>query len=137
MAKDWAAVSRAITTRMEELGLKQAEVKARSGLALQTVRELQLNLTSRDRPKRTLAAMSEALEWPSDHLSLVLEGKDPGEAAGSDLMVPTLRAVVAEFKNLRDIVERHEAELVELRALKAAIQSDSAAGKETRPDEPR
>ncbi|WP_447006643.1 hypothetical protein ACRAKI_09270 [Saccharothrix isguenensis] len=111
MSKDWDAVSVAITTRMAELDMKQTELKERSGLALQTVREIQLNLQPRDRSKRTLAALSEALGWPSDHLWLVLEGKDPGDPDASDPVLAELVALKGAITVLTDRVDAIERRL--------------------------
>ncbi|MBW4717411.1 hypothetical protein [Saccharothrix obliqua] len=106
MAKDWAAVATAITTRMAELDMKQAELKAESGLSLQTVREIQQNLQPRDRSKRTLAALSEALKWPRDHLWLVLEGHDPGDPDADD---PVLKQLAELREQVNSITARLEA----------------------------
>lgn len=111
MAKDWAAVATAITTRMAELDMKQSELKERSGLALQTVREIQLNLQPRDRSKRTLAALSDALGWPSDHLWLVLSGIDPGDPDESDPLLAELVAIKGAITVLTDRVEAIEQRL--------------------------
>ena len=111
MSKDWDAVSAAITTRMAELDMKQTELKERSGLALQTVREIQLNLQPRDRSKRTLAALSDALGWPSDHLWLVLEGKDPGDPDAGDPVLSELKALKALVTTLTDRVDAIERRL--------------------------
>ncbi|MFD4673725.1 XRE family transcriptional regulator [Lentzea sp. NPDC058450] len=111
MAKDWAAVATAITTRMAELDMKQSELKERSGLALQTVREIQLNLQPRDRSKRTLAALSDALGWPSDHLWQVLSGIDPGDPDESDPLLAELTAIKGAITVLTDRVEEIERRL--------------------------
>ncbi|MFD9734257.1 XRE family transcriptional regulator [Umezawaea sp. NPDC059074] len=111
MSKDWDAVSAAITTRMAELDMKQTELKERSGLALQTVREIQLNLQPRDRSKRTLTAMSEALGWPSDHLWLVLEGKDPGDPDAGDPVLTELAVLKDAITVLVDRVDAIERRL--------------------------
>lgn len=69
--KDWDAVAAAIQARLSELDLTQAELAARAGVAPETVRELRMNLHPRRRSPRTLSALSEALGWPTDHLSAV------------------------------------------------------------------
>jgi len=55
--------------------MTQADLAARAGVALMTVRELQNNLQPRRRNPRTLAAVSEALGWPGDQLARILEGQ--------------------------------------------------------------
>ncbi|HJQ46897.1 MAG TPA: helix-turn-helix transcriptional regulator [Amycolatopsis sp.] len=69
--KDWDAVAAAIQARLTELDMTQSELAARAGVAPETVRELRLNLHPRRRSPRTLGALSEALSWPTDHLSTV------------------------------------------------------------------
>ena len=75
MAKDWDAVATAIRARMTEIDMTQADLAARAGVALMTVRELQQNLTPRRRNPRTLSAVSEALGWPADQLARILDGQ--------------------------------------------------------------
>ena len=53
MSKDWQAVSDAISTRLDELEMTQAELSHRAGVALETVRELHRNLKPRRRSPRT------------------------------------------------------------------------------------
>jgi hypothetical protein len=118
VAKDWDAVAAAITTRMAELDMKQTELKQRSGLALQTVREIQQNLQPRDRSKRTLAALSEALGWPTDHLWLVLHGENPGDPDAGD---PVLAELALMKEALTTITDRLDA--IERRLADADAQS--------------
>ena len=79
MTGDWTAVASAINQRMTELGLSQGEVIKRSGLAKQTVSDIQNNTIQRNRSRRTLEALSGALDWHLDHLAAVLEGRTPPE----------------------------------------------------------
>jgi hypothetical protein len=52
------------------------DVAARAKVSLTTLRELQHNLNPRRRRPQTLAAVSEALGWPTDYLARVLAGED-------------------------------------------------------------
>lgn len=109
MTKDWDAVAAAIRARMAEIDLTQADLAARAGVALMTVRELQHNLQPRRRNPRTLAAVSEALGWPGDQLARVLEGQPPLDVDQGDPVLAELDAVRAEltavFRRL-DAIER-------------------------------
>ena len=94
MTEDWTAVARAINERMNELGLRQRELAERSHVSQAIVRELQHRTVERRRSKRTLEALSLALEWHPGHLSAVLAGRKPlrpGETAVSytHLTLPT------------------------------------------------
>lgn len=84
MAKDWDAVAEAISARLVELEMTQAELASRAGVALMTVRELQHNLTPRRRSPRTLNAVSEALGWPPDRITQILDGDATGGAEEVD-----------------------------------------------------
>lgn len=79
MTGDWAAVANAVKQRMAELGLRQGAVIKRSGLTKQTVGEIENNSKERNRNRRTLEALSKALEWHPDYLAAVLEGRTPPE----------------------------------------------------------
>lgn len=80
MTEDWAAIARAITQRVNELGLRQRELAKRSHVSQAIVRELQHNVVERRRSARTLEALSVALDWHPEHLSAVLAGRTPPEA---------------------------------------------------------
>lgn len=86
MAEDWEAVASAISGRLAELRTTQMDVAARARISLTTLRELQHNTSPRQRRPQTLAAVSEALGWPSGYLTKVLHGEDAG-------LIPTRRGI--------------------------------------------
>lgn len=113
MSKDWDAVATAIKSRLEELDMTQAELAQRAGVALQTVRELQHNLTPRRRSPRTLAAVSEALGWPADHLVAVVSGANPGDPDADDPVLVELDTIHEALKVITgrlDAIERQLAD---------------------------
>jgi hypothetical protein len=75
VVEDWAAVARAISRRMTELGINQRELIERSQVSKATVGELYHNSAQRRRSIRTLEALSMALEWHPQHLIAVLKGQ--------------------------------------------------------------
>ncbi len=75
MSEDWAAVAQAISQRMTELGINQAELIERSQVSKATVGELYHNSAQRRRSARTLEALSMALGWHPQHLAAVLKGQ--------------------------------------------------------------
>lgn len=77
MAQDWAAVARAIDTRLAELNWRQRELAERAQVSVAIVRELHRNTAQRRRNARTLEALSLALGWHPDHLDAVLRGHTP------------------------------------------------------------
>ena len=77
--QDWAAVARAIDTRLAELNWRQRELAERAQVSVAIVRELHRNTTQRRRSARTLEALSVALGWHPEHLDAVLRGHTPPE----------------------------------------------------------
>jgi transcriptional regulator with XRE-family HTH domain len=106
VAKDWDAVAEAIRARLVEIDMTQADLAARAGVALMTVRELQHNLQQRRRSPRTLAAISEALGWPADQLARILEGEPADDPDAED---PVLAEFDAVREDLTAIVRRLDA----------------------------
>lgn len=106
MAKDWEAVAAAIRARLVEIDMTQADLAARAGVALMTVRELQHNLQPRRRNPRTLAAVSEALGWSAEQLARILEGEPAADVDADD---PVLAEFDAVREDLNAIVRRLDA----------------------------
>jgi ribosome-binding protein aMBF1 (putative translation factor) len=77
VTEDWAAVSKAIRKRVDELGWRQRELAARSQVSQSTVREIQHHTAERQRSTRTLEALSIALGWHPEHLDAVLRHHRP------------------------------------------------------------
>ena len=109
MARDWAAVAQAMKSRLAELDMTQAELIQRSRLAPMTIRELLFNTAQRRRSDQTLAAVSEALGWPSGYLSAVAEGRDPGDPDADDPVLDelaTLKETVTAISSRLDAIEQ-------------------------------
>jgi transcriptional regulator with XRE-family HTH domain len=85
--ENWAAVARAISGRVRELGWRQRELAERSHVSVAVVREIQRHTVERRRSPRTLEALSAALGWEPGHLHRVLRGhpQQPGGQAAPDL----------------------------------------------------
>ncbi len=113
MTDDWAAVARAISDRLEDTRVTQMDVAARAKISLTTLRELQHNISARRRRPQTLAALSEALGWPTDYLANVLGGQQvqthPDEAG--DPVLDSLSSLERELHALRDRVDQIEQHL--------------------------
>jgi transcriptional regulator with XRE-family HTH domain len=77
VAEDWAAVARAIDTRLAELNWRQRELAERAQVSVAIVRELHRNTTQRRRNARTLEALSLAMGWHPEYLDAVLRGHTP------------------------------------------------------------
>jgi len=72
--ENWAAVARAISDRVRELGWRQRELAERSHVSVAVVREIQRHTVERRRSPRTLEALSVALGWEPEYLDRVLKG---------------------------------------------------------------
>jgi len=72
--ENWAAVARAISDRVRELGWRQRELAERSHVSVAVVREIQRHTVERRRSPRTLEALSVALGWEPERLDRVLKG---------------------------------------------------------------
>ncbi|MFC7612342.1 helix-turn-helix domain-containing protein [Actinokineospora soli] len=105
MSKDWQAVADAINARLDELEMTQKELADRSGVSVATLRQLQKNDARAKRSPRTLAAVSEGLRWPPDHLGKVLDGDAPGDS---------LPHIAAELSQLRADIKDLQARVSEL-----------------------
>jgi transcriptional regulator with XRE-family HTH domain len=111
--EDWDAVAEAIRNRLAETRMTQLDVASRARLSLTTIRELQHNLNPRRRRPQTLAAVSEALGWPSDYLAQVLRGDRPEPHADEvrDPVLQGLESLGREIRELRGRVEQIERQL--------------------------
>jgi transcriptional regulator with XRE-family HTH domain len=103
MSQDWAAVGAAIRARLDERGMTMTELASRSGVSLTTVRELVHVLNMRRRQPRTLASLSNALGWPTDHLATLLRGR-----ATEDIPADDLAEIRSDLRDLRERVEALE-----------------------------
>jgi hypothetical protein len=113
VAEDWAAVAQAISNRMAELRVTQMDVAAKARISLTTLRELQHNINPRRRRPQTLAALSEALDWPPGYLAETLRGGDaqPYADESHDPVLESLSSIERELGDLRQRVEQIERQL--------------------------
>jgi transcriptional regulator with XRE-family HTH domain len=111
---DWAAVAAALNARVAALRMTQQELASRSGVSPATIREIQHNHRPRKRYGRTLAALSEALQWPAEYLDDVLVGRS-SEATGrsaqgdDDQVLQALRAIREELQGIKQRLDVLEA----------------------------
>jgi transcriptional regulator with XRE-family HTH domain len=115
--ENWAAVARAISDRVRELGWRQRELAERSHVSVAVVREIQRHTVERRRSPRTLQALSAALGWEPEHLDRVLKGhaQRPGGHTAAD------RAA------LWSRLDSLESRLAEISKLVTELRSDIAA----------
>ena len=88
--ENWAAVARAISDHVRELGWRQRELAERSHVSVAVVREIQRHSVERRRSPRTLQALSVALGREPEYLHGVLKGRSQ---QSGDHAVPDLAAV--------------------------------------------
>jgi transcriptional regulator with XRE-family HTH domain len=131
VGEDWAAVAREVNSRAASLGLRQKDLAERSGVSLAIVREIQQNKTQRRRNRRTLEALSVALQWHPQHLEAVLGGLKPPDTAPesarpADPVAAALETMIREMRGLR-------AQIGTLtRRVETAIGNDGGKGARTR-----
>ncbi|MFN2497178.1 MAG: helix-turn-helix domain-containing protein [Pseudonocardiaceae bacterium] len=103
MADDWVGVGKAIAARLDELGMTQLDLAAKSRVSPATIRELQYNKLPRRRHPRTLEAISTALDWPAGYLSDVLTGAQaqPHEDEQNDPVLGALNEIHHELHEIR------------------------------------
>jgi transcriptional regulator with XRE-family HTH domain len=114
--ENWAAVARAISDRVRELGWRQRELAERSHVSVAVVREIQRHTVERRRSPRTLQALSVALGWEPEHLHRVL--KDRSQQSGNHAS-PDLAAVWSRLDSF-------DLRLAELAKLLAELKSEIA-----------
>jgi len=108
MARDWHAVA-TVTTRLAQLDMTQQELSNRSQVSVAMLRQIQRG-AERHRSPRTLAAVSEALDWFTGHLADVADGRS-GSSEASAAATPrdelaALRQTIEMLADRLDAVER-------------------------------
>jgi hypothetical protein len=110
VTEDWPAVAKAIKQRLAELDLSQRELIERSRVSKAIVNEIQHNTVQRRRSKRTLEALSAALDWHPGYLAALLRGDRPplGDEPlpRSENDIPGRLAVIEHY--LREIIDRFD-----------------------------
>ncbi len=114
--EDWAAVARAISGRVRELGWRQRELAERSHVSVAVVREIQRHTVERRRSPRTLEALSVALGWEPEYLHRVLKGRSQPSGGHTS---PDLAAVWSRLDSF-------DLRLAEIAKLLAELKSEIA-----------
>jgi hypothetical protein len=128
VSEDWAAVAKAISARMTELGLNQRELAQRAHVALSIVREIRHNTVQRRRAGRTLEALSVALGWHPRHLAAVLLGQRPPEPG--DPVDYAGDGVPARLAAIEDRLSEISEQLAEMNTNLAAVIDRGRPGRE-------
>lgn len=116
----WALVAREVNKRMAELDLPQVEIARRALVSPATIREIQWHRVERKRNYSTLAALSEALEWPPDHITNVLRGDHDRPTSHQ----PTVTCAAVQ-QSVDDVAERIERLFARIAALEARLSHDA------------
>lgn len=112
-------VAEAARGRMAQLGLSPAQLRGRSGLSVNTIKDI-ANGTG-DHNRSTWVAMSAGLEWPWDYLVNILHGaadqnvkvKSPLETHLAKLAdgMAQIEALRQEVAGLKDVIHEFDAKL--------------------------
>ena len=104
--EDWGAVAAVVNERMAARRVGQQELAQLSGVSVSTLRQVQHGAGRRVQNK-TLAAISRALGWPDDHLSVILLNSTAGprrpvgpSVARSPETAETLRQLEAHLNQI-------------------------------------
>ena len=113
--EDWGAVAAVVNERMAARRVGQQELAQLSGVSVSTLRQVQHGAGRRVQNK-TLTAISRALGWPDDHLSVILLNSSPGprrtvdpHAVRSSESAETLRRLEAHLGEISQrlaVIER-------------------------------
>ena len=117
--ENWAAVARAISDRVRELGWRQRELAERSHVSVAVVREIQRHTVERRRSRRTLEALSVALGWEPERLGQVLIGLQDQSQSDGD--------ITHDSTALRSRLDSTERRLDEISRLLTEVKADIAA----------
>jgi transcriptional regulator with XRE-family HTH domain len=107
VSEDWASVAEAIKARLTDLRMTQLDLASRSSVSPATIGELVTNRNPRRRQRRTLQALSEALDWPTGYLDAVLQGEAP--PVTTEDVDPVLAELIAMREEMRHVRERLDA----------------------------
>ena len=119
--ENWAAVARAISDRIRELGWRQRELAERSHVSIAVVREIQRHTVERRRSRRTLEALSVALGWEPERLERVLRGLKDQPQRGGTYTVPDSAALWSRLDSMERRLDEISKLLAELKADVATI----------------
>jgi DNA-binding Xre family transcriptional regulator len=114
--EDWGAVAAVVNERMASRRVGQQELAQLSGVSVSTLRQVQHGAGRRVQNK-TLTAISRALGWPDDHLSVILL------ATGSSALRRTTEPVAGRSSETAETLHRLEECMSEIRERLAAIEN--------------
>jgi transcriptional regulator with XRE-family HTH domain len=92
---DLEAIAQAVETRRNQLGRPWAQIARRAGVDVATLHTIRRR-SNTPRPE-TLAAVSEALDWPADTLAKIGAGQAPPEEPSERERLDLLEQAVAEL----------------------------------------
>jgi transcriptional regulator with XRE-family HTH domain len=115
-SENWAAVARAISDRIRELGWRQRELAERSHVSIAVVREIQRHTVERRRSRRTLEALSVALGWEPERLERVLKGLEDQPQRSGGGIAPDSAALWSRLDSMERRLEEISRLLIEVRA---------------------
>lgn len=95
---DRQALANAVTARMDELRVEQAELARRAGVSVSYLRHMQNGTGTSQFSYGTLSRVSQALRWPAEHLHKIfhrLPEQDPITASGAEIFT---QAIMTELR---------------------------------------
>jgi transcriptional regulator with XRE-family HTH domain len=98
----WAAVGRAVSRRMDQLRVSKAELARRVRSSETTVRDIARGIGQHN--ESMLVAISAVLDWPTDYLVNILDGKADEHVPPESRLEKLLASEFAEVGALRESV---------------------------------
>jgi transcriptional regulator with XRE-family HTH domain len=95
---DRQALANAVTTRMDELRVEQADLAREAGVSVSYLRHMQKGTGANQFSYGTLSRVSQALKWPTDRLHKIfhrLPEEDSVTPSGSEILT---QAIMAELR---------------------------------------
>jgi len=108
---DRRALADAVTARMNEIRIEQAELARQAGVSVSYLRHMQNGTGSSQFSYGMLSRVSVALRWPADHLVKIfhqLPEQDSVTPSGAEIMT---QAVIAELRPYLEKIDAIDARL--------------------------
>jgi transcriptional regulator with XRE-family HTH domain len=104
---DWKTVGEALEVRRNAQKMSQEELHVAAQVSISVIAELEKGMTRKRRAPGTLKRLSEALDWPANHLDDILNGSatpgraKPEQAVGDQTSAgEALRSIEGKLDNL-------------------------------------
>jgi hypothetical protein len=113
ITKEQLLLAPIVTGRIDELHITRKEIEKRSGVGVATLREMEHPRRPRVFGHKVLALISEALEWPSDHLVREIY---PSSSEAPDRIVQGMMTKLAPYLEKIDAIPGLQEDVAAIKA---------------------